>query len=75
MRLLRPLRVVGLALLIVLVVGGLIGYWALRASLPKLDGNISDARISAPATIERDAEGRIWVGGDAVTCVDGSVTL
>jgi PhzF family phenazine biosynthesis protein len=25
--------------------------------------------------IERDAEGRIWVGGDAVTCVDGSVTL
>ncbi|WP_431511372.1 PhzF family phenazine biosynthesis protein [Variovorax sp. DAIF25] len=25
--------------------------------------------------IERDAEGRIWVGGDAVTCVDGSVAL
>lgn len=25
--------------------------------------------------IERDAEGKIWVGGDAVTCVDGSVTL
>ncbi len=25
--------------------------------------------------IERDAEGRIWVGGDAVTCVDGSVSL
>jgi penicillin amidase len=57
MRLLRPLRVVGLALLIVLAVGGLIGYWALHASLPKLDGNISDARISAPAVIERDAEG------------------
>jgi PhzF family phenazine biosynthesis protein len=25
--------------------------------------------------IERDAEGRIWVGGDAVTCIDGRVTL
>lgn len=35
----------------------MIGYWALRASLPKLDGNISDARISAPASIDRDAEG------------------
>lgn len=57
MRVLRPLRLVGLALLIVLVVGGLIGYGALHASLPKLDGNISDARISAPAAIERDAEG------------------
>ena len=25
--------------------------------------------------IERDAEGKIWVGGDAVTCVDGNVKL
>ena len=25
--------------------------------------------------IERDAEARIWVGGDAVTCIDGNVTL
>jgi PhzF family phenazine biosynthesis protein len=25
--------------------------------------------------IERDAEGKIWVGGDAVTCIDGHVTL
>jgi len=25
--------------------------------------------------IERDGEGKIWVGGDAVTCVDGNVTL
>jgi penicillin amidase len=57
MRLLRPLRVVGLALLIVLIVGGLIGYFALRASLPQLDGTIANARISAAAAIERDAEG------------------
>ncbi|WP_129775475.1 penicillin acylase family protein [Peristeroidobacter soli] len=57
MRSLRPLRVVGLALLIVLVVGGLIGYFALRASLPQIDGNVANAHISAPAAIERDAEG------------------
>jgi len=25
--------------------------------------------------IERDSDGTIWVGGDAVTCVDGHVTL
>lgn len=25
--------------------------------------------------IERDSEGRVWVGGDAVTCIDGRVTL
>lgn len=25
--------------------------------------------------IERDAEGKVWVGGDAVTCIDGHVTL
>lgn len=57
MRLLRPLRVVGLAVLIVLVGGWLIGYFALRASLPQLDGNITAARLTAPASIERDAEG------------------
>ena len=25
--------------------------------------------------IERDASGQVWVGGDSVTCIDGSVTL
>ena len=25
--------------------------------------------------IERDAEGQVWVGGESVSCVDGSVTL
>ena len=25
--------------------------------------------------IERDAEGQVWVGGETVTCIDGSVTL
>lgn len=25
--------------------------------------------------IERDAAGQVWVGGDSVTCIDGSVTL
>lgn len=26
-------------------------------------------------SVERDAEGTIWIGGDSVTCIDGSVTL
>jgi len=25
--------------------------------------------------VERDAEGRVWIGGQSVTCIDGSVTL
>lgn len=25
--------------------------------------------------IERDADGTLWIGGDSITCVDGSVTL
>jgi len=25
--------------------------------------------------VERDAQGRIWIGGQSVTCIDGSVTL
>ncbi len=30
-----------------------------------------DGRVS----IERDAQGQVWVGGESVTCIDGSVTL
>ena len=26
-------------------------------------------------TVERDADGTIWIGGDSVTCIDGTVTL
>ena len=25
--------------------------------------------------VERDADGTVWIGGDCVTCIDGSVTL
>ncbi|HEY0940730.1 MAG TPA: penicillin acylase family protein [Steroidobacter sp.] len=57
MRLLRPLRNVALAVLIVLAGVWLAGYLALRASLPRLDGNITGAQITARAAIERDAEG------------------
>lgn len=57
MRLLRPLRSVALAVLIVIAGGWLAGYLALRASLPRLDGEITTALVTAPASIERDAEG------------------
>ncbi|WP_213958545.1 PhzF family phenazine biosynthesis protein [Variovorax sp. dw_954] len=30
-----------------------------------------DGRVS----VERDAEGRIWIGGDTVVCIEGAVTL
>jgi predicted PhzF superfamily epimerase YddE/YHI9 len=25
--------------------------------------------------LERDSSGQVWVGGESVTCIDGSVTL
>ena len=30
-----------------------------------------DGRVS----VERDADGTVWIGGDSVTCIDGTVTL
>ena len=57
-RLLRTVAVVGVAVLIVGLLGFLGAYFALRASLPEIDGEIvAGELLTAPATIERDAEG------------------
>ncbi|MET0533675.1 MAG: penicillin acylase family protein [Steroidobacter sp.] len=57
MRSSRVLRIVAIAGVCVLMLGFLGAYFALRASLPRLDGEFVAERLAAPATIERDAEG------------------
>lgn len=57
MRFLRLLRYVAIGVVALLVLASLIAYLALRASLPQIDGEITSQQLSAPASIERDAEG------------------
>ncbi|MET3914335.1 PhzF family phenazine biosynthesis protein [Variovorax sp. OAS795] len=60
---------------------------SLNASLAEwliADGHMPERYVAAQGqclgragrvAIERDADGKVWVGGDAVTCIDGQVTL
>lgn len=57
MRILRLLRNAAIAVLVLLIVGSLGSYLALRASLPQIDGDVVAEQLTAPASIERDAEG------------------
>jgi penicillin amidase len=47
---------ISLLLLVALLAVGWI-YWRIRASLPQLEGTVSASGVSAPTTIERDAQG------------------
>ena len=56
----RWLRWLRWTLLVIAVLAGLafgLGWWALRQSLPQLEGEVSAPTLSAAATIERDARG------------------
>jgi penicillin amidase len=56
----RPLRIVGystLALVALLAIAFVAGYFTLRASMPQLDGEIGTREVQAPASIARDALG------------------
>jgi penicillin G amidase len=57
MRWLRYLGYCGAAALILLLAAAALGYGALRASLPRLDGGLRERGLSAPVRIARDARG------------------
>ena len=58
----RRWLLIALAALVLVLLLGVVGGWlALRASLPSLDGEIPAAGLSAPASIERDALGTVIV--------------
>ncbi|OZI66483.1 penicillin acylase family protein [Bordetella genomosp. 11] len=49
------------AVLILAAAVGATAWWAMRASLPRLDGDVAGTGLSVPATIERDARGSVTV--------------
>src|SRR5262245_24239505 len=57
MRYTRPAKYISLALIAILLIGGLGTYAALRASLPQLEGMVKVDGLTGPAAIERDAMG------------------
>lgn len=67
----RILRILAAGLLLLIGMALLIGWWTVRRSLPRLDGNIAIAGITQPVTIDRDQWGRPWIRAksieDAVT--------
>ena len=63
----RTLKIVAVALVLVVVLGAA-GLWGtVRASLPQLDGERGLAGLAAPVTVERDAAGVVTItAGDRV---------
>jgi len=59
----RVLRWSGAALALLVVAAALTAYFALRASLPQLDGEVAAQQLGAAATIERDASGTPTIKG------------
>ena len=49
----------GLLALLLLAVGT--GWWLMRGSLPELDGELALAGLSAPVTVQRDANGTVTI--------------
>ena len=50
-----------IALLLVVLAAAIAGWWLMRGSLPRLDGELALPGLSAPATIQRDANGVVTV--------------
>jgi hypothetical protein len=53
----RKLKLLAATLALVLIAALLIGYWGLRGSLPRLDGEVPEAGLAARVSISRDARG------------------
>jgi penicillin amidase len=52
---------IALLLLLLVVVGAGTGWWLLRGSLATLDGELALAGLSAPVTVQRDANGTVTI--------------
>lgn len=53
-----------LALLCLVLIGVLAGWWLLRGSLPQFDGTHTLSGLSAPVTVDRDALGVVTIHAD-----------
>ena len=50
-----------IALVLVVLAAAIAGWWLMRGSLPRLDGELALPGLSAPVTIQRDANGVVTV--------------
>lgn len=55
------LKRITLLLLVLILAGGAVVWWALRGSLAQLDGELTLAGLSAPVTVQRDANGSVTI--------------
>jgi penicillin amidase len=55
------LKRITLLLLVLILAGGATVWWALRGSLARLDGELALAGLSAPVTVQRDANGSVTI--------------
>lgn len=58
---LKWLKRIALLLLLIAVAGAGTGWWLLRGSLATLDGELALAGLSAPVTVQRDANGTVTI--------------
>ena len=70
---LKWLKRIVIALLLIVVAGIGVGWWLMRGSLPALDGELALDGLSAPITIQRDALGVVTI--DAANEVDAMRAL
>ena len=62
-----------LALLVLALLAALTGWWSMRGSLPRLDGELELEALSAPVTVQRDALGVVTI--DAANEIDAMHAL
>ena len=58
---LKWIKRIALLVLVLVIVAFGTGWWLLRGSVPKLDGELALPGLSASASIQRDAQG-VWHG-------------
>ena len=69
----RILKRIALLLLAILLLLVLAAWWAMRGSLPALDGELALPGLSAPVTVTRDALGVVTI--EAANAVDAARAL
>ncbi|MFT3898369.1 MAG: penicillin acylase family protein [Thermomonas sp.] len=69
----RILKRIALLLLAIILLLAFAGWWAMRGSLPALDGELALPGLSAPVTVTRDAQGTVTI--DAANATDAARAL
>jgi len=69
----RWIKRLTIALVAIVLMAGLVAWWLLRGSLPRLDGELALSGLSAPVSVQRDALGVVTI--DAANETDAARAL